>query len=232
VSRKTDEFDFKNLGTVPARRSLGQYVYYNLKQAIVLGEMAPGSRVVESRVAGAMKISRTQVREAIHKLEREGFLKRGAGGGLYVAGLSRAEIREVFEIRSVLESYAARLAAVRHRGKDLAALEEKIREFDVILEQGRLEDLPLVNTDFHDMLYALSRSPKLIEMVNDLRDQIQRFRVIILRNQSCAGRSNEDHKMIVKFMKRRDEEGVVRVMREHMLRGQSIVLQKFDREDL
>jgi DNA-binding GntR family transcriptional regulator len=231
VVKRVDEFDFKNLGTVPVRRSLGQYVYHNLKQAIVLGEMAPGSRVVESRVADAMNISRTPVREAIHKLEREGFLKRCMNGGLAVAGLSRTEIREVFQIRSVLESYAARLAAVRHSGKDLAPLEDKIREFDVILEQGRLEVLPAVNTDFHDRLYGLSRSPKLIGMINDLRDQIQRFRVIILRNQGWAGRSNEDHKLIINFMKKRDEEGVVRVMREHMLRGQSIVLQEFDRDD-
>lgn len=226
---KSVEFDFKNLGTVPARRSMGEYVYQNLKQAIVLGDMAPGSRVVESRVAEAMNISRTPVREAIHKLEREGFLKRSPAGGLAVAGLSKVEIQEVFEIRSVLESYAARLAAMRHRGKDLAPLETKIREFDVILEQGRLEALPEVNTNFHDMLYGLSRSPKLIEMINDLRDQIQRFRVIILKRQSWAGRSNEDHKMILHFMKKRDEEGVVRVMREHMLRGQDIVLQEFDR---
>ncbi|MFO8091013.1 MAG: GntR family transcriptional regulator [Desulfatiglandaceae bacterium] len=228
---KAVEFDFKNLGTVPARRSLGEYVYQNLKQAIVLGEMAPGSRVVENRVADAMKISRTPVREAIHKLEREGFLKRSSSGGLSVSGLTRAEIREVFEIRSVLESYAARLAAARHHGEDLAPLEDKIREFDVTLEQGRLEALPEINTDFHDMLYELSRSPKLVEIINDLRDQIQRFRIIILKKQGWAGRSNEDHKLIINFMKKRDEEGIVRIMREHMLRGQNIVLQEFDWEN-
>jgi DNA-binding GntR family transcriptional regulator len=231
VISKTAEFDFKNLGIVPARRSLGEYVYENLKQAIVQGDMAAGSRVVESRVAEAMKISRTPVREAIHKLEREGFLKRSPAGGLSVAGLSRAEIREVFEIRSVLESYAARLAAARHQGRDLSPLEDKIREFDDSLKQGRLEALPAINTDFHDMLYGLSRSPKLIEIINDLRDQIQRFRIIILKKESWAGRSNEDHKSIVAFMKKRDEEAVVRVMREHMLRGQNIVLRQFDLED-
>jgi len=231
VFREAVEFDFKNLGTVPARRSLGEYVYENLKQAIVQGDMAAGSRVVESRVAEAMKISRTPVREAIHKLEREGFLKRSPAGGLSVAGLSRAEIREVFEIRSVLESYAARLAAVRHQGKDLAPLEDKIREFDDRLKQGRLDMLPAINTDFHDVLYGLSRSPKLIEIINDLRDQIQRFRIIILKRESWAGRSNEDHKSIVDFMKKRDEEAVVRVMQEHMLRGQNIVLQQFDFEN-
>lgn len=231
MTKKADDFDFKNLGTVPVRRSLGAYVYRNLKQAIVLGDMAAGSRVVESRVADAMKISRTPVREAIHKLEREGFLKRSSAGGLSVSGLSRAEIREVFEIRSVLESYAARLAAARHRGKDLAPLEDKIHEFEVTLEQGRLEALPEINTDFHDMLYRLSRSPKLIEIINDLRDQIQRFRIIILKKQGWAERSNEDHKLIINFMKKRDEEGVVRVMREHMLRGEDIVLKEFDWEN-
>jgi DNA-binding GntR family transcriptional regulator len=229
LGRKASKFDFRNLGAAPARRSLGQYVYQNLKQAIVRGEMASGSRVVENRVADAMNISRTPVREAIHKLEREGFLRRSPAGGLSVSGLNRSEIREVFEIRGVLESYATGLAVIRHREEDLLPLEAKILEFDVFLKQGNLDALPRVNTEFHDMLYSLSRSPKLIEMINDLRDQIQRFRVIILKKDTWAARSNEDHKQMVGFMKKRDEEGVVRVMREHMLRGQGIVLGEFDR---
>ncbi len=76
--------------------------------------MSSGSRVVESRIAEALGISRTPVREAMHKLEREGLLQRQPKGGYIVLGLNRDDIEETFGIRSVLESYAARLAAVKH----------------------------------------------------------------------------------------------------------------------
>lgn len=71
----------KGLVSPPQRTSLGEYVYDTLKQAVVSGEMAPGTRMVESRLAGALGISRTPVREAFHKLEREHLVRRSPAGG-------------------------------------------------------------------------------------------------------------------------------------------------------
>ena len=169
---------------------MGQYVYDNLKQAIVRGEVDPGSRVVESRVAEALGISRTPVREAIHKLEREGLLRQNPTGGFFVMGLNRADIEETFGIRGVLESYAARLAAVKHRQEELKPLAEKISEYQQCLDRKEMDELPRINTEFHDLLYALSRSPRLIKMINDLKDQIFRFRQVILKMEEMAMISN------------------------------------------
>ena len=220
--------DLRNLGSVPARRSLGHHVYEKLKQAIIRGDLAPGSRVVESQVATAMDISRTPVREAIHKLEREGLLKRFPTGRLFVVGMTRAEIEETFGIRSVLESYAARLAVKRHKEHELRGLEDKIAEYQVCLDKGDMEALLRINTEFHDLLYTLSRSPKLINMINDLREAIYRVRQVILKNEEWARTSNDDHRLIVKFIRKRDSEAVERLVREHMRKGQFIVLEEFD----
>ena len=114
--------DLGSLSTIPERKPLGHYVFENLKQAIVRGDFSPGNRLVESRIAEAMGISRTPVREAIHKLEREGLIKKLPQGGFYVLNLSREEIEETFGIRSVLESYAARLAAIKHQKEELEPL--------------------------------------------------------------------------------------------------------------
>ena len=214
--------------SIPERKSLGRHVYENLRHAILTGDLLPLSRVVESRVAGAMGISRTPVREAIHKLEREGLLRQAPTGGFFVVGLSREDVEETFGIRSVLESYAARLAAMKHAPEDLRPLEVKIEEFQVRLDRNEMAELLRINTEFHDLLYALSRSPKLVKMINDLRDQIYRFRRVILKMEKMARASNEDHRLILKRIGGRDADAVERLVREHILKGQAVVLREFD----
>ena len=209
---------------VPGRKSLGQHVFENLKQAIIRGEVAPGDRLVESRLADALDISRTPVREAIHKLEREGLLRRLPKGGFAVMNLSREDIEETFGIRCVLESYAARLAAQNYSEEELLPLEEKLREFQKFLDRGQLDELPRINTEFHNLFYALSRSPKLIKMINDLRDQIYRFRKILLKMDKWAEVSNQDHRKILDAIRERDVNRVERVVKQHIARGQRIVL--------
>jgi len=223
--------DLGTLKSLPERQPLGQHVYSHLKQAILRGEIAPGSRLVESRLAGILGISRTPVREGIHKLEREQIVRRGPSGGFFVVGLSREEIRETFGIRAALESYAASLAALHHREEDLAPLDRKIAEYQEHMERGHLEALPRINTAFHDHLYTLSRSPKLIKMINELRDQIYRFRRMLLKSMEGARISNEDHILMLECIRNRDAEKAERVVREHILRGQDVVLVDFDQQE-
>ncbi len=220
------DFGLESLVGLTRRKSLGQHVFENLKHAILRGDIPPGNRLVESRLAETMGISRTPIREAMHKLEREGLLQKLPNSGFTVTGLTREDIEETFGIRSVLESYAARLAASNHEDGELVILEEKIEEYQTCLDERRLEDLPEINTQFHDILYALSRSPKLIKMVNDLRDQIYRFRKIILKAETRARASNDDHRKMLQAMRKRDAEGVERLVKDHILRGQRMVLRE------
>jgi len=224
---KSDNHVFEGLRSLPERRSLGQGVYERLKQAIIQGDLGPGSRVVESRLAGVLGISRTPVREAIHKLEREGLLRQDANRGFFVEGLGRSDIEETFGIRSVLESYAARLAAVRHEEGELQPLEAKLKAYQEHLDEGDLGSLPQINTEFHDLLYGLSRSPRLIKMINDLRDHIYRYRVVILKVREMAELSHADHRHMLAAMKHRDADEVERLVKDHLLRGQEIVLKEF-----
>ena len=223
-------FDPGPLQVLQERKSLGQHVFDNLKQAIIRGNITPGEWLVESHIAQMLGISRTPVREAIHKLEREGLIERQPRGGFTILGLGRDDIEETFGIRSVLEGYAARLATVKHRSKELKALETKIEEFQVCLNSGKLDVLPKINTEFHDLLYALSKSPRLIHMINALRDQIFRFRQMILKDEKLAKISNEDHIQMLKFMRKRDAEGVEMLVRDHILRGQDEVLREFGKQ--
>jgi DNA-binding GntR family transcriptional regulator len=225
--RKRVELKGIDSGPLPVlqrRKSLGQHVFEHLKQAIIRGEVAPGEWLVESHIAQMLGISRTPVREAIHKLERERLIERQPRGGFTALGLSRNDIEETFGIRSVLEGYAARLATLKHQPGELKALEKKIAEFQHHLKHHQMDALPQINTEFHDLLYALSKSPRLIHLIHSLRDQIFRFRQMILKDDKLAGISNEDHLQMLKFMRKRDAESAERLVREHVLRGQDVVL--------
>lgn len=220
--------DVDSLQALQARKSLGEHVFDSLKQAIIRGNMSPGDWLVESHIAETLGISRTPVREAIHKLEREGLIERQPRGGSMVLGLSRDDIEETFGIRAILEGYAARLAAIKHNKEELESLESKIDEFEKCLDKKQLTRLAQINTEFHDMLYAMSKSPRLIQMINSLRDQIFRFRQMILKEAKMAKVSNEDHKQMLKFIRRRDANGVELLVRDHILRGQEVVLKDYD----
>jgi DNA-binding GntR family transcriptional regulator len=231
--KKKAELNDLDLGPLQAfqeRKSLGEHVFESLKQAIILGKIFPGEWLVESHIAETLGISRTPVREAIHKLEREGLIERQPRGGFTVLGLNRKDIEETFGIRRVLEGYAARLAAVKHQEKELEPLEKKIEEFQNALDRKKMSALLLINTEFHDLLYGLSKSPRLINMINGLRDQIYRYREMILKEKEFAATSNQDHSQMLQYIRKRDAEGAERLVREHILRGQEMVLKEFDRQ--
>jgi DNA-binding GntR family transcriptional regulator len=225
-------FDVSSMQALQDRKSLGQHVFENLKHAIVRGDIAPGQWLVESHIAHMLGISRTPVREAIHKLEREQLLERQPRGGFTVLGLNSDDIEETFGIRSILEGYAARLATIKHQPGEIKALEEKIEVFQQSMKKKQMNALPQINTEFHDLLYALSKSPRLIHMINGLRDQIFRFRQMILKDNDLAKISNEDHKQMLSLMRKREAEKVEQLVREHILRGQDVALKEFGKKQL
>ena len=233
--RKRAELNDLDLGPLQAfqeRKSLGEHVFESLKHSIVRGKISSGEWLVESHIAETLGISRTPVREAIHKLEREGLIERQPRGGFTVLGLEREDIEETFGIRSVLEGYAARLAAVKHVAQELEDLENKIDEFQTALNHKKMNLLPAINTEFHDLLYSLSKSTKLIKIINGLRDQIYRYRQMILKERKFASTSNLDHKKMLQYIRKRDAEGAERLVRDHILRGQEMVLKEYDRQRL
>ena len=231
--RKKAELNDLDVGPLQAfqeRKSLGEHVFESLKHSIVMGKISSGEWLVESHIAETLGISRTPVREAIHKLEREGLIERQPRGGFTVLGLTRNDIEETFGIRCVLEGYAARLAAVKHNEEELEALEKKIEEFQNALDRKKMNLLPAINTEFHDLLYSLGKSPKLISIINGLRDQIYRFRKMNLKEEKFAATSNQDHIQMLQSIRKRNAQDAERLAREHILRGREIVLKEFDRQ--
>lgn len=225
-------------GNFSERRFLGQDVFEYLKQAIIDETIEPGSRLVETKIAKMLGISRTPLREALHKLEREEWIEKIPSGGFQVVVLTRDDIEQTFGIRSVLEAYAARLAAENFTKKDIVPLEKKMKEFQKLVEKQEknwdkkdYDKLQNINTQFHDLLYDLSQNPKLIKMINQLRAHISRFRKMILKQEGSATESFEDHAKMLIAIKKGDGEAVERLVKAHILKGKDVVLNQFKAEE-
>ena len=217
------------------RKSLAQDVFEYLKNAIIDQTIEQGSRLVEHKIANMLGISRTPLRQALHKLEQQDFLEKisSASGGFQVKILTKKDIEQTFGIRSVLEAYAARLAAENYKFNDLVPLKKKINQYKECLNKGngKNKKLQKINKEFHDLLYGLSQSPKLIKMINQLRAQISRYRQIILKQDEYAVKSNEDHIKMLKAIKQGDGKKAEKLVKQHILKGKNAVLNELIKKE-
>ncbi len=212
-----------------SKKSLSESVYDILKQSIVNGDISPKDRLVEERIAKYIGTSRTPVREALKRLEQEDLIEKADYGGYRVKRFSQKEIKEVFEIRSILESYAAVLATRRVKQEALTVLENIIKRSEKALSFKDVEKFITLNTEFHDSLYKASESNRLYKMINELRDHFYRYRRIILLIDGMPEVSLKDHKMMLDAMKNKDEERVNILVKEHILRGMKTVLRHMNK---
>ena len=211
--------------STPTRsRSVREQTYRLLRRQLVTGQFCPGQRLTEQFLAQRLGVSRTPIREALHKLELEGLVIAAGARGFQVPDDSVEDMNELFEIRAVLEGHALACLSRTIAAEALIELRVLVDQGEHACEAGNLERVFALNTRFHDLLYALSKSPRLIKMINDLKDQIFRFRQLILKDETMARTSNEDHILMLEYIRRRDGEGVEKLVREHLMRGQKAVM--------
>ncbi|MDK2867859.1 MAG: hypothetical protein PWP51_1770 [Clostridiales bacterium] len=159
-------------------KPLGEVVFEYLRNAILSGELKPGERLMEVTIADQLGVSRTPVREAIRKLEKENFVIMIPRKGAYVADLTKKDILEVLEIRKELEGFAAALAAERMNDTEREKLGRVIEDFNdgmINMDKKRMIDC---DNEFHSLIFYASKNQRLINIIFDLHDQFQRFRLV------------------------------------------------------
>jgi DNA-binding GntR family transcriptional regulator len=208
------------------KRLLREHVYKNIKNWIISGDLEPNRRLIEEKLAEEMETSRTPVREAIQKLEKEGLIFRLPRGGFAVKGVTEGELEEVFGLRSVLEGYAGFLATSRILPEEFKRLDYIVAEEEECLKNINAEDFIRLDGEFHDVLYRAAKNARLYALLNDLRDYMYRYRIIILRYQRKHHLAVEDHKNILAWMKAKNGKQVEKLLRKHMVRGKDIIKRK------
>jgi len=213
---------------VAKKKSLREMVYESLRKTILHGKLKAGQRLIEETLAHQVGISRTPVREAFHKLERDDLVYRLSKGGFAVKEFTKEDVEEIFGIRIALESYAAYLATCHITPDKISALESKIEESQNALKKGANEKIVQLHTEFHDLLYKSCKSKKLLEMINNFRDYFYRYRSALLHAEGGYKYSMEGHRQMLEAMKKKNPRLVERLVRQHLERGKEIILREID----
>jgi DNA-binding GntR family transcriptional regulator len=206
-------------------KPLREVVAETLREAIVNGILKPGERLMEIQLAEELGVSRTPVREAIRKLELEGFVVMIPRRGTYVADLSIKDINEVFEIRTALDVLAAGLAVERITEDELEQLERLLVEIGELIEEDDADKIVESDSQFHDILYRASRNDRLVGIINNLREQFTRFRSISIQYPGRMQKSVEEHRRLVEAIASRDTDLAQQLAREHMENSEQTLLQ-------
>ena len=171
---------------------------------------------MEIQLADEMGVSRTPVREAIRRLELEGFVVMVPRKGAYVAGLSINDVEEVYEIRTVLETLAVRLAAQRMQPADYAQLDELSEKMRATWQEGNVDNWVSLDASFHELLYKFSRNERLVAMMNNIMEQLSRYRIISLANVEVRHNSLSEHQELIEALKRHDSEAAATAVAMHI----------------
>lgn len=218
----------RGLRTTKKRKSFREEVYESLRRSILHGHLKAGERLIEEKIARQMGISRTPVREALHKLEQEELVVRLPKKGFAVREFTKADVEEIFGIRAALESYAASLATLHIPSERIEALERNLDETRRAMEKGEYDRVIRLHTEFHNDLYKACKSKKLLGMINTYSDYFYRYRPALVHSASGFQSSLEDHRQMLEAMKKRDPQRVEKLVRKHLDRGKRIILKEVE----
>jgi DNA-binding GntR family transcriptional regulator len=195
---------------------LRDVVFNTLREAILRGELVPGERLMELQLASKLGVSRTPIREAIRMLEQEGLAITIPRKGAIVAGMTEKEMQDVLEIREALEELSVQVACDKITDEEIAQLRKNMKNFQCALETGDLKKMAQADVEFHDVIYQATDNQKLINMLNNLREQMYRYRVEYLKNPDNHQQLLDEHEAIYQGIVARDKDAVTAMMRKHI----------------
>lgn len=213
-------------------KPLREVIFTTLREAIIMGELKPGERLMEVQLAQKMGVSRTPVREAIRKLELEGFVKMIPRKGAHVAKLSVKDIMDVLEVRASLDGLATLLAAERITESELKELKHVQGQFDNYVEKDNLQGIIKKDVEFHDVIYKASKNDKLIQISNNLREQVYRFRVIYLKDFRSTKEVIREHMEIYQAISNRDPDAARKAAEKHIKNQELMIVDAIRKNNL
>jgi DNA-binding GntR family transcriptional regulator len=205
------------VGDAVQHRQLKDSVYYRLRGQIVSGELPPGYVLREAELAARFGVSKTPLREAFVRLEKDGFVTIPPYRSAVVAGYSQQDLRETYEVRELLEGQCAREAAVNIATEDLAALNRVIRDSEQALKSGETERLTALIDEFDTLLYAQCKNSKITAMLDNIRDHVTRIGRLTIAIPGRLESSVAEHRGIYEAIVSRDGPRAENLMRQHIL---------------
>lgn len=210
---------------------LRDVVFQTLRQAILRGELKPGERLMEIHLAQKLGVSRTPVREAIRKLELEGLVLMIPRKGAVVAEITVKDLEDVLEVRMALEELAVRNACRRITPEQLQEVKRLSEEFRKTLYGDDVSAYAQADVKFHDAIYLATGNGRLVQILNNLREQMYRYRMEYLKDRQSHSILVKEHEEIVRGLSEHNEELAIEATSRHIRRQRDhIVNQLSSRE--
>lgn len=222
-----DKLEMKMDAFLPLR----DVVFQTLRQAILREDLAPGERLMEIPLANKLGVSRTPLREAIRMLEQEGLVVMIPRRGAQVAGISEKSLRDVLEVRKSLEKLAVELACERMTEEDLKELDRAEEAFSAAVHEG--DALRIAETDehFHDVIYNSTGNAKLVQLLNNLREQMYRYRLEHIKDEKSRLSLLEEHQRMMAALRSRDVDLAKKAAGEHIVNQEKNVLKNLREQE-
>lgn len=195
---------------------LRDVVFNTLRQAILKGELEPGERLMEIQLAERLGVSRTPIREAIRKLELEGLVLMIPRKGAEVAHISETSLREVLEVRRSLEELAIELACQRITEEELLELEAAEATFADAIRKGDAMNIAETDERYHDVIYQATGNSRLVQILNNLREQMYRYRLEYIKDADKRQILIVEHEHILRALKSHNIPEAKNAVREHI----------------
>lgn len=200
-------------------RPIREIAYEVLKHAIVTGEIPAGERIVETDYAERLHISRTPLREALRKLERDGLVEYVLRRGVVVRAFTIEDVDEIYTIRNALEMLTLPAIIERATPEDIASLRAKLHEMDKVMAMDDIEKLSPMARAFHSAITHISGKNRILRVIESQDEFINRFSAMAIRQEDRCVQAHEEHHKLVDYIEQRDLEHLEKLTRKHIERS-------------
>jgi DNA-binding GntR family transcriptional regulator len=209
---------------------LREVVFNILRKEILRGDLKPGERLMEIQLANRLGVSRTPVREAIRKLELEGLVMMTPRRGAEVAKITEKNLIDALEVRRTLEKLAVTLACERITEEEIEALKKASDHCGTFLNRNDIIGVAKADEEFHNVIYNATNNQKLIKILNNLSEQVYRYRVEYLKHKNNPAQINDEHKQLLEAIEERDVERASTIAALHIDNQAKIVADTIRKE--
>lgn len=227
ISRMDDDLHANMDEYLPLR----DVVFKTLRQAILRGELVPGERLMEIHLANRLGVSRTPIREAIRKLELEGLVTMIPRRGAEVARITEKNLRDVLEVRRALDAFTVELACDRISEEEKEDLKIACDEFEKATETKDSELIAKADVKLHDIIVRAAGNDRLIQLINNLAEQVYRYRFEYIKDESQHEKLVEEHRVIFESIMKNDKATASMAVKTHVDNQENSIIQQIRIEE-
>ncbi|MCK4418532.1 GntR family transcriptional regulator [Candidatus Aerophobetes bacterium] len=212
-----------------AARLMSEEIADVLRENIISGNFNPGEKVNEYQIAKLLNISRPPIREAFRLLAAEGLITLVPRKGAFVLELSIREVKEIYEMKSMMESFAIRLAIHTVEEKKISEIDSVLNLMEKSIKENNFKKIQKLNIEFHRKIIEMSKNQKLIHFYESIILPIRKYQRLGLSAPSSWEVSLGEHRDIVKAIRSKNIELAEKLTREHTMRATLRVIEQLKR---